>query len=202
MCYLIDNSIVIPSEIFYYISSLMTSRNILNFAKSFDKQLFPPILSHIFHKIKRKENLEKLKKHVGAKPFFPKNMINATASDEENIYPINSPINVMLGNQLIGKLMRTRDLLNRNFCWMILVIIPTNCLKKFENLTRRVAVANDIVFISKYDSKINGKKQRYIQIFLKTNGFEKYENYTVAYNLIWRLRELIRSSTFTMRWIV
>ncbi|AEX62124.1 hypothetical protein c7_L1262 [Megavirus courdo7] len=42
-------------------------------------------------------------------------MIESTVSDEDLIYKINSSINVNIGNQLIGKLMRSTDLINRNF---------------------------------------------------------------------------------------
>ncbi|BCS82519.1 hypothetical protein QLL95_gp0030 [Cotonvirus japonicus] len=199
MYYFIEDTIILSNEIFYYILVLLTSRDVLNFAKSFHGRLFPPILEKIYHEIKKKETLEKLKKHVGAKPFFPKSMIDHTESDEDNIYKLDSPIRISLDNQLIGKLMRINDLSNRKFCWMIAVLIPNRCLKNFENVARNTGLASGIGNIYIVDHVINNKKETYIQKILNTDGLEKYDNYTVAVTLIWQLRELLRNFQFTIR---
>nr|WBF70233.1 hypothetical protein [Megavirus caiporensis] len=196
MCYSIDNSIIIPNEIFLYITTRLTSQDILNFAKSFDRQLFPPVLNQIYHKTKSRENLQK---HVGAKPFFPKKMIDATVSDEDLIYKINSPINVYLGKQLIGKLMRSTDLINRNFCWIITISIPKKCIKQFENIHRGKSLDSNIGYIYLFDSTIDGIQHTFIYKTLNTGALQKYDNYTRALTLVWQLRGFIINHHLTIR---
>lgn len=195
MCYFIDNSII-PNEVFYHIILSLTSQDILNFAKSFDRQLFPPILNQIYHKIKFRENLQK---HVSTKPFFPKKMIKATESDEDIIYKINLPINVYLGKQLIGKLMRSTDLINRNFCWVISVPIPNKCIKHFENIQRGKSFDSNIGYIFLFDAVTDGIKHTFIYKSLNTGALEKYDNYTQALTLVWQLREFIRNHHLTIK---
>ncbi|AVL94327.1 hypothetical protein mvi_967 [Megavirus vitis] len=195
MCYIIGNSII-PNEIFHYITTWLTLQDILNFAKSFDKQLFPPILNQIYHKIKFRENL---RKNIGAKPFFPKKMIESTVSDEDLIYKINSSINVNIGNQLIGKLMRSTDLINRNFCWIIIISIPKKCIKQFENIKRGTSLDSNIGYIYLFDNTIDGIQHTFIYKTLNTGVLGKYDNYTQALTLVWQLREFIRNHHLTMR---
>ncbi|AUV58969.1 hypothetical protein [Bandra megavirus] len=195
MCYYIGDSIV-PSEIFYYFTTWLTSQDILNFVKSFDNQLFPPILNQIYHKIRFRENL---RKNVGAKPFFPKKIIEATTSDEDLIYKINLPINVNIGNQLIGKLMRSTDLINRNYCWIASILIPKKCIKQFENLPRCKSFDSNIGYIFLFDAVIDKIQQTFIYKTLNTSLLEKYDNYAQALTLVWQLREFIRNHHLTIK---
>ncbi|AZL89668.1 hypothetical protein QKC54_gp1007 [Megavirus baoshan] len=190
MCYFIGNSII-PNEIFHYIIIWLTSQDILNFAKSFDRQLFPSILNKIYHKIKFRENL---RKHVGAKPFFPKRLIDMTEPDEDLFYKLNLPINVYIGNQLIGKLMRSTNLINRNSHWIISVSIPNKCIKLFNNVQRGVSFNSNIGYIFLFDAVTDGIKHTFIYKTLNTDALEKYDNYTQALTLVWQLREIIRNN--------
>ncbi|ANB51106.1 hypothetical protein [Powai lake megavirus] len=195
MCYFIGNSII-PNEIFNYITTWLTSQDILNFAKSFDKQLFPLILNQIYHKIKFREILQK---NVDAKPFFPRKMIEATVSDEDLVYKINSSINVDIGNQLIGKLMRSTDLINRNFCWVITILIPNKCIKQFKNISRGKSLNSNIGYIYLFDGVIDGIQKTFIYKTLNTGVLGKYDNYSQALTLVWQLREFIRNHYLTIR---
>ncbi|AVG46775.1 hypothetical protein [Acanthamoeba polyphaga mimivirus] len=195
MCHIIGNSII-PNEIFHYIIIRLTSKDILNFAKSFDKQLFPPILNQIYHKIKFRENL---RKNISTKPFFPKKMVEATVLDEDLIYKINSSINVNIGNQLIGKLMRSTNLINRNYCWIITISIPKKCIKQFENISRGKSLNSNIGYIYLFDGTIDGIKQTFIYKTLNTGILGKYDNYSQALTLVWQLREFIRNHHLVIR---
>ncbi|AFX93162.1 hypothetical protein CE11_01136 [Megavirus courdo11] len=195
MCYYIGNSII-PNEIFYYITTRLTSQDILNFAKSFDKKLFPLILNQIYYKIRFRENLQK---NIRAKPFFPRKMIEATVSDEDLIYKLNYSINVNIGNQLIGKLMRSTDLINRNYCWIITISIPKKCIKKFENISRGKSLVSNIGYIHLFDGIIDGIQHTFIYKTLNTGVLGKYDNYTRALTLVWQLREFIRNHHLTIR---
>nr|URM61848.1 hypothetical protein [Mimivirus sp.] len=126
-------------------------------------------------------------------------MIEATESDEDLIYKIDSSINVNIGNQLIGKLMRSTDLINRNYCWIITISIPKKCIKQFENISRGKSLASNIGYIHLFDGTIDGIQHTFIYKTLNTGVLGKYDNYTRALTLVWQIREFIRNLHLTMR---
>ncbi|AGF85685.1 hypothetical protein QJ854_gp097 [Moumouvirus goulette] len=95
-----------PNEIFYHMIDVsnLESKDILNWIES-DKEFYEPILSDIYKEKKKKEDIAKLKKNVGAKPFIPQSK-RVIQFKEELEYECGDSLKIEIGNVEIGYVAR------------------------------------------------------------------------------------------------